>query len=208
MMGHCAAAEHNQEHPDDLQAVVVGPDPQGTDDKIFFKTIPVGQADQVHAVCLRAGQAAFAFMNAADNIAPPIKVVVGAVGAATDNGAVDCDGYLHALQKDNPFVILVPGIISGSAVTVKILDMIGAKRPAAEVQAAVDNVGHQAGNVLAKGADEIKKHPLILLAAPAAPLVALAAATHVPLPTVHVSCKLQVRCSFHGLHSSCKNMCS
>jgi hypothetical protein len=201
MMANCATAEHNQEHPDDPQTVVVGADPNSGGDKIFFKTISLKTAQEVRDACRVVGQATFAFLNATTNVAPPVKVVVGVAGAATNQGGVQCDAFMDGLQHNNPMVVFAPQIISGAAITVKILSMIGAKAPAAAIQNEVNKIGQQAGNTLAHGVQEIKDHPLILLAGPAAVIAAPIA------PKVHVSCKLQVKCEWHGLKSSCHNMC-
>jgi hypothetical protein len=106
VLADCATAEHNQEHPNDPQVTIVGADPNASGDKVFFKTISRKQADQVEAACHLVGQATFAFLNAATTVTPPIKVLVGVAGAATDQGGIQCYAYMNALQNNNPMVVL------------------------------------------------------------------------------------------------------
>lgn len=207
-IGACAAAEHNKEHPDDPQIIVVGANPNLTysDDKVFMKTIPLKQTQAVQLICEFVGRATFAFLNKSTPVAASPKVLVGAAGATTDKGPVECGAFLRELGKDNPMVVFAPQIISGVPVTINVLRMIGAQKPAAEVQQQVDEVDKVAGNVVARGEGEVKSRPLILLAGPAASLVTGSLKIS-PLPKANVSCKLTMRCELIGANARCHNMC-
>jgi hypothetical protein len=119
-------------------------------------------AKKVHETCVLAGNATFAYLQAAAAATPQTDAVIAAVDVLTDSQKVDCDGFLRATAADNPLVVLAPGVISGTAISVRILNTIGLKRRATEVQAAVDNLGHQVAGSIAMSADEIRKHPQII----------------------------------------------
>ena len=160
---YCSASAHNQLAPTKPQIVVVGANPSASGEaKIFYKTIPQNDAKKVHDTCILAGKAAFAYMQAAATTTPQSNTVIAGVDVLTDSGKVDCDGFLRATAADNPLVVLAPGMISGTAISVRILNMIGHKRPAAEVQAAADNLGQQVAGSVAMSTDEIRKHPQII----------------------------------------------
>jgi hypothetical protein len=164
---NCAAVAHNQQDPKNPQVVVVVADPRkSTDTKVFFKTIPANDAKAAHDLCVTAGQATFTYLEVVANLAPVAKGVVIGADVLTDSGKVNCDGYLHAAQVDNPLVVLTPGIVEGNAVTVHVLNQIGLKKPAKEVQASVDELGHKAASVIAKSFAEIQKQPLVLVLGP------------------------------------------
>jgi hypothetical protein len=161
---YCSATAHNQLTPTEPEIVFVSADPNASgDDKIFFKTVPKNDSKKVHTACVRAGKAAFAYLQATT---PQADAVIAGADVLTSSGKVDCDGFLRATESDNPLVVLAPGAISGSAISVHILNMIGLKKPAIEVQAAVDNLGHQVAGSVALSADEIRKHPQLVLGPP------------------------------------------
>jgi len=62
-----------------------------------------------------------------------------------------------------PLVVLVPSAISGSVISVHILNLIGLKKPATEVQAAVDDLHHQVSGSVAMSGEEIRKRPQLVL---------------------------------------------
>jgi hypothetical protein len=72
-------------------------------------------------------------------------------------GKVDCDGFLRATAADNPLVVFAPAVITGTTISVRILDMIGHHKPPAEVQAAADQLGPRVAGSVALGADEIRE---------------------------------------------------
>jgi hypothetical protein len=161
---YCSTTAHNQLNPTKPEIEVVGADPNASgSNKIFFQTIPKNDAKKVHDTCVLAGKAALAFTQASTTATPQGDGVVAGADVLTSSGKVDCEGFLHATDPANPLVVLAPGGISGSVISVHILNMIGLKKPATEVQAAVDNLGHQvAGSVGMSGA-EIRKQPQIVL---------------------------------------------
>jgi hypothetical protein len=160
---YCSATAHNQLAPTKPQIVVVGADPAASgEDKIFFKTIPLNDAKKVHDTCVLAGKATFVYSQAAAATAPQTDAVIVGADVLTDSGKVDCEDFVRATAADNPLVVLAPGVLSGTAISVPILNMIGHKRPATEVQAEIDNLGHQVAGSVAMSADEIRKHPQII----------------------------------------------
>ena len=147
--------------------MVVGADPNASGaDKIFVQTIPKNDAGKVHAVCVLAGKATLAYTQA--STAPPqADAVVAGADVLTSSGKVDCDDFLRATYAANPLVVLAPAAISGSAISVHILNMIGLRKPGAEVQAAVDNLGRQVAGSVAMSGEQIRKQPQIVLESPA-----------------------------------------
>ena len=135
---YCSATAHNQLTPTKPEIVVVGADPNASGaDKILVQTIPKNDAGKVHAVCVLAGKATLAYTQA--STAPPqADAVVAGADVLTSSGKVDCDDFLRATYAANPLVVLAPAAISGSAISVHILNMIGLKKPGTEVQAAAD----------------------------------------------------------------------
>jgi len=161
---YCSATAHNQLTPADPQIVVVSADPNASgDDKIFFKTIQKNDAKKVHDACVAAGQATLAYLQATAATAPQADTVIAGGDVLTSTGRLDCDGFLRATAADNPLIVLAPSVISGSAISVHILNLIGLKRPATEVEVAVAALGHRVSGVVASSADEIRERPQIIL---------------------------------------------
>jgi hypothetical protein len=164
---YCGATAHNQLTPTQPEIVVVGADPDASGDvKVFIKTISKNDAKKVHDTCVLAGKATFAYVQPPTTTTAQADAVIAGVDVLTSSGKVDCDGFLRTTGADNPLVVVAPSVISGSAISVHTLNMIGLKEPATEVQAAVDNLGHQVASSVALTADEIRKHPQIVLGPP------------------------------------------
>ena len=166
-----SATAHNQLNPTRAEIVVVGADPAATGGvKIFIRTIPTGDAGKVHDTCVLAGKAAFAYSQGPSMLPPgappPADAAITGADVATGSGKVGCEDFLRATAADNPLVVLGPGALTGSVLSVHILNMIGHKASAAQVQAAVDGLGQAAG-ALGLSSDEIRKHPQIVLGRPA-----------------------------------------
>jgi hypothetical protein len=161
---YCSATAHNQLNPTKPEIEVVSADPNASGEtKIFFRTVPKNDANKVHDTCILAGKAAFAYLRASTTATPQGNGVVAGADVMTSSGKVDCEGFLRATDPANPLVVLAPGGISGSVISVHILNMIGLKKPATEVQAAVDNLGHQVAGSVGMSAEEIRKQPQIVL---------------------------------------------
>jgi hypothetical protein len=161
---YCSATAHNQLTPTKPEIVVVGADPNASGaDKIFVQTIPKNDARKVHDVCVLAGKAAFAYTQASTAATPQANAVVAGADVLTSSGKVDCDDFLRATYAANPLVVLAPAEISGTAISVNILNMIGLRKPVAEVQAAVDNLGRQVAGSVAMSGEQIRKQPQIVL---------------------------------------------
>jgi len=144
---------------------VVGADPtaSGGGDKIFVKTIPKNDAKKVHDTCVLAARAASAYTQASKTqTSQPDEAIAGA-DVLTSAGKVDCQDFVRATDAANPLVVLVPSAISGSVISVHILNMIGTKKPATEVQAAVDDLSHQVSGSVAMSSEEIRKRPQLVL---------------------------------------------
>lgn len=208
---HCLVAQNNSQHPDDPQVTIVAPNPSDADsnNKVFFKTIRTKDLTAVGSVCQFVGRQILTATEVMGGVNPVLGL--GAVGldVVTDGGKVTCDGYIKAAQNNNILVVLAPSIITGTVITVHVLNMIGLGKQAREVQSASDDVRKAAGNLVAKSVDDIKRNSLILIAGPiAAPIVVTAAVLHRSIPQIHPhSCRLQFRCSGHGRHIHCSNMC-
>ena len=161
---YCSATAHNQLTPTKPEIVVVGADPTASgDEKIFFKTIPTNDAKKVHDTCVLAGKSTFAYLQPSTTATPQADAGIAGADVQTGAGKVDCEGFLRATGADNPLVVLAPAAISGSVLSVHVLNMIGRKKPATEVQAAVDDLGHQVTGSVGLSADEMRKHPQIVL---------------------------------------------
>jgi hypothetical protein len=164
---YCSATAHNQLTPTKPEILVVGADPNASgDNKIFFKTVPKYAAKKVRDICVLAGKSAFAYMPAPTTATPPSDAAVAGADVLTSSGKVDCEGFLHATDATNPLVVLAPSAISGSVISVHILNMIGLKKPATEVQAAVETLRQQVAGSAATSGEDIRKQPQIVLASP------------------------------------------
>jgi len=164
---YCSATAHNQLTPTRPDIVVVGADPNASGaNKIFVQTVPKNDAGKVHAVCVLTGKAALAYTQASTTAPPQADAAVAGSDVLTSSGKVDCEDFLRATYAANPLVVLAPAAISGSAISVHILNMIGLRRPGAEVQAAVDNLGHQVAGSVAMSGEQIRKQPQIVLESP------------------------------------------
>jgi hypothetical protein len=164
---YCSATAHNQLTPTKPEIVVVGADPNASGAvKIFVQTIPKNDARKVHDVCVMAGKATFAYTQTSTTATPPADAVVAGADVQTSSGKVDCDEFLRATYAANPLVVLAPAVISGSAISVHILNMIGLNKFRAEVQAAVDDLGRQVAGSVAMSGEQIRKQPQIVLESP------------------------------------------
>jgi len=161
---YCSATAHNQVNPTNPEIVVVGADPNASGGgKIFVKTIAKNDAKKVHDTCVLAGKATSAYTQASPTpTSQPDEATAGA-DVQTSSGKVDCQDFLRATDAANPLVVLVPGAISGSVISVHILNMIGLKKPGTEVQAAVDDLRHQVSGSVAMSGEEIRKRPQLVL---------------------------------------------
>jgi hypothetical protein len=160
---YCSATAHNQLTPAKPEIVVVGPDSGASGgDRVFVRTVPSQDVKKLHDVCDLAGKAAFTY-GQTPNTAPQGNAVVSGADVLTASGKVDCGDFLRATDAANPLVVLAPGVISGSVVSVHILNMIGFKKPATEVQAAVDDLGRRVAGSVAKSGVEMRKQPQIVL---------------------------------------------
>ena len=162
---YCSSTAHNQLTPNEPEIVVVSADPGASGDaKVFFKTIPRNDGNKVHDTCVEAGKATLAYLQASTTATmSQADAVIAGADVLTGAGSVDCEDFLRATEANEPLVVLAPDVISGSAISVHILNMIGLKKPATDVQAAVDTLGHQVAGSIAPSADEIRKHPQIVL---------------------------------------------
>jgi hypothetical protein len=160
---YCSATAHNQVTPTKPEILVVSADPDAAgDDKIFFKTIPKNDTKKVHDTCVLAGKATFAYLQASATT-PQADAVGAGADVRTSSGKVGCDAFLRATGADNPLVVLAPAVISGSTISVHVLNMIGHKKHVTEVQAAADSLGHQVAGSNALSAEDIRKNPQIVL---------------------------------------------
>jgi hypothetical protein len=164
---YCSATAHNRLTATKPEIVVVSADPNApSDDKVVIRTILKNDANKVHDTCVLAGKATLAYLQASTTAMPQADAPIEGADVLTGSAKVDCDGFLLATDADNPLVVFAPGVISASAISVHILNMIGHKRPASEVQAAVGDLGHRVAGSVASSADEIRKRPQLVLGPP------------------------------------------
>jgi hypothetical protein len=160
--GYCSATAHNQLTPGKPEILVVGADPKAAGDvKIFFRTIAKNDAQKLRDTCALAAKATFAYLQT--SATTQTDAAIAGADILTSSGQTDCIDFLRATAADNPLVVLAPSVISGSTISVHILNMIGLKKPAAEVQAAVDSLGNHVAGSAALSTDEIRTHPQIVL---------------------------------------------
>lgn len=160
---YCSATAHNQVASAHPQIVVVAADPEASGKhKISIRTIAQRDTAKVHEACMLAARATVAYAQA--TAAQPGGEISGA-DVVGDSGKVDCEAFLRATPAENPLVVLTPAALTGTAISVAILDMIAKKKPAAEVQAALDGLGHQLAGSIAMSADEMRRHPQIIAGA-------------------------------------------
>jgi hypothetical protein len=157
---YCDATGHNRLNPTKPEIVVVGADSGASgENKIFYRTVPKNDAKKVHDTCVLAGKAALTYLPAATTATPQAD----GADVQTGSGKTDCDAFLRATGADNPLVVLAPAAISGSTISVHILNMIGLRKPVTDVQAAVDELRHQLAGSGALSADDLRKYPQIVL---------------------------------------------
>ncbi len=160
---YCSATAHNQLSPASAQIVVVGADPTASgQDKIFIKTISKHDAAKVHDTCLLAATSTSAYLQSSAPGASPASGETTGADVMTGSGKVDCQEFLRATAAEDPLVVLAPAMLTGTAISVPILSMIGNRKTPAEVQAAIDGLGSQLAGSIAMSADEIRKHPQII----------------------------------------------
>jgi hypothetical protein len=159
----CAVVERNLKNSNkDAEVVVVTANPgEGDDSKVYYGTLRKSDLPALRRTCKIAAESAFTYLEGAAVASPAVLAVAGA-DIVTDRGKVQCEAFIRGLEKDNAFVTLAPDKIDGSAVTVRILQMIGQKKAANEVQKEVDERGKEVGQFIQKGLKNPTKFPTII----------------------------------------------
>lgn len=198
----CADAERNIASPNDPVVTVVTANSGAANDpdKVFFRTIKRKDVQAIRDICRLAGQQALNYLKLVTADAPVVELV----DVVTDGGKANCEAYIRGLEQNSPFVVLAPNVINGTVVTVGVLKLIGLKKPAEEVQKAMDKVGQAAGTVVAKTISDVRKNPTILVAGSAGvATIGVARAIEKILPK-DVTCRLKIRCKGLKCRHSCQ----
>jgi hypothetical protein len=156
----CNAKSYNKEHPDDPRTVVIAPVADDPNQKVEMRTVPLHDFSQIRDVCYAAGTAYFAYAETVSTATPITKAIVTGVDVVTDSGHTDCNSFVHGAEVENPLVVFAPSVISGSGVSMRVLNMIGAGDAANQVQAAVDQVGAAVKDTGAQTVQDVVKNPL------------------------------------------------
>lgn len=172
----CRVEARNKAKPDDQEIMVIaaGQRPDKANSKIFFATLKPSDVRNIENTCRLLAKQTSNVINTLGGVPTVGQASAQVLMVATDGGKVQCDALLSGLKDDNPFVVLAPSLITGAAISTRILAMMGENKTAREVQAAVDNLGREAGNAIKVGAREVKKHPILLLPGTGGDVVRLA----------------------------------
>jgi hypothetical protein len=137
----CAAGQHNQEHPDQPQIVLVAPSSSApaTQDKTLVSTVRLTDGEAIRDVCEKAG------------------------GAVAAGGApVSCESFVHGAKAS--LVILAPVSVGGPAVTARVLALIGSGDPDNKLAYETGRVAKATRGSAAAGAQAAADQPMLQVA--------------------------------------------
>ena len=202
---HCDAYAHNYIEQDDPRMVVVSPDPDATGDlKLLVQTVSLHDQKSVRSLCEVMAKGTFEYLETgkdADSLpANPANI---RADVATDHDDVTCEVMIQGANQRNPLLVLTPEFVVGSVVDVNVLQLIGLKKPAAEIQHAVDELTAKVGSVAAQSSAQTRAVPAVLLPpdeGKAAIGGSLAARLHAP-------CKLHISCHYGMFSQTCEHKC-
>jgi hypothetical protein len=202
---HCDVYAHNYIDQDDPQMVVVAPDPDATGDlKLIVQTVSLHNLKGVRSLCDTIAKGAFEYLETGkDAESLPANPTNIKADVATDHDDVPCDVMIQGANQRNPLLVLTPEFVVGSVVDVNVLQLIGLKKPAAEIQHAVDDLTSKLGSVAAQTSAQMRAVPAVLLPPDEGkPAISgsLAARLHAP-------CKLHISCHYGMFSQTCEHKC-
>jgi hypothetical protein len=202
---HCEAYAHNYIDQDNPRIVVVVPDPNASGDlKIHVETVALHELRSVRGVCEVAAKATFAYLETTkDAESLPANPANLRADVATDQQDVPCDVSLQAANQRNPLVVLTPEFVTGNDVDVDVLQLIGQKKPADEIQHAASEVTAKVGTIAPQTSAQIRAVPMVLLP----PAQGQAVISGTLAARLHAPCKLHVVCHYGVFSQTCEHKC-
>ncbi len=202
---HCDAYAHNYIDQDDPQMVVVAPESDATGDlKLLVQTVSLHDQRSVRGVCEVIAKSAFEYLETGkDAESLPANPANIRADVATDHDDVPCEVMLQGANQRNPLIVLTPEFVVGSAVDVNILQLIGLRKPAADIQHAVDELTAKLGSVAAQTSAQTRAVPAVLLP----PGEGKAAISGSLAARLHAPCKLHISCRYGMFSQTCEHKC-
>ncbi|HEY4771958.1 MAG TPA: hypothetical protein VIH50_02920 [Steroidobacteraceae bacterium] len=202
---HCDAYAHNYIAQDDPQMVVVAPDPDATGDlKLLVQTVSLHDQKSVRSLCDVMAKGTFEYLETGkDAESLPANPTNIRADVATDHDDVACDVMIQGANLRNPLIVLTPEFVVGSAVDVNVLQLIGLKKPTAEIQHAVDDLTTQLGSVAAQSSAQVRAVPAVLLP----PGEGKAAISGSLAARLRAPCKLHITCHYGIFSQTCEHKC-
>jgi hypothetical protein len=137
----CAVGQHNQDHPDQRQVVLVAPSTSApaTQDKTYVATVRLADGEGIREFCDKT-----------------------ATSVATEAGPVSCDSFVRAAKT--ALILLAPASAGGTAVTTHVLSLIGSGDPDGHLQFEVQRVAKATRGSAAKGIQGAIDTPILQVA--------------------------------------------
>jgi hypothetical protein len=202
---HCEAYAHNYIDQDNPQVVVVAPDPNATGElKILVETVALHELKSVRGVCDAIAKGTFAYLETSkDAESLPANPANLRADVATEHDDVPCDVALQAANQKNPLFLVTPEFLDGFNVDVHVLQLIGEKKPADEVQQAAKAVAASVGKVAPQTSAQVRAVPVVLLP----PAQGQATISGSLAARLHAPCKLHVACHYGVFSQTCEHKC-
>jgi hypothetical protein len=140
----CATGQHNQDHPDQPQIVLVAPSSSApaTQDKTYVATVRLADGEGIRDFCEKAG------------------------GPVAAGGApVSCESFVRGAKAS--VIILAPASIGGPAVTTRVLALIGSGDPDHKLDYETGRVAKATRGSAATGIQATIEHPILQVASSA-----------------------------------------
>jgi hypothetical protein len=137
----CAAGQHNQDHPDQPQAVLVAPSSSApaTQNKTYVTTVRLADGEAIRDFCEKAG------------------------GQVAAGGApVSCESFVRGAKAS--LIVLAPASASGVAVTTRVMAVIGSGDPDNRLAYETGRVAKMTRETAAQGVQAAIDHPLLQVA--------------------------------------------
>jgi len=137
----CAAGQHNQDHPDQPQIVLVTPSSSApaTQDKTYVATVRLADGEAIRDFCEKAG------------------------GSVAAGGApVSCESFVRGAKAS--VIVLAPASVGGPAVTTRVLALIGSGDPDHKLDYETGRVAKATRGSAATGAQAAIDHPILQVA--------------------------------------------
>jgi hypothetical protein len=202
---HCDAYAHNYIDQDDPQMVIVAPAPDATGElKVLVQTISLHDQKSVRGVCDVLAKGAFEYLETGkDAESLPANPANIRADVATDHDDVPCDVMIQGANQRNPLIVLTPDFVTGSVVDVNVLQLIGLKKPEAEIQHAAAELTAKLGSVAATTSAQTRAVPAVLLP----PAEGTAAISGSLAARLRAPCKLHISCHYGMFSQTCEHKC-